>query len=85
MTEMYEKRKKDELFNNAMVLFSEAMHRTRGNISDTGAIFTVGLAMSLEQVEDEEDLREVLHIVARNCLTIWREYRELRIRYRVED
>ncbi len=85
MAEKYDKRKKDELFTNAMALFAEAMHRTRSNSSDAGAVFTVCLAMCMEECHDEEDVREILHVVARNCLTIWREYRELRVRYRMGD
>lgn len=85
MTEMYRKEKKDELFAHAMTLFVEAMHLTKSNTSDAGAVFTVCMAMCLEQVHDEEDMREILNVIARNCLAVWREYRDLRVRYRMGD
>jgi hypothetical protein len=61
------------------------MHRTKGNTSDAGAIFTVALAMCIENVNDEEDVREVLNVVGRNCLQLWKEYRDLKVRYRMGD
>jgi len=85
MAETYDKQKKEKLFTHSASIFQEAIQLTKGNTSDAGAIFTVCLAMCLEHANDEEDVREVLNVVGRNCLQIWREYRELRVRYRMGD
>lgn len=83
MAEMYDQKKKDELCFHAMTLFYEAIKKVKTN-GDAGAVFTICLAMCLEPADDEEDVREVLHTVARNCLGVWREYKELKIRFGLE-
>lgn len=85
MTENYDRKKKDDLTLHAISLFHEAMRRSRGDCSDAGAIFTICIAMCLENVDDDEDVREVLNVVGRNCLAVWREYRELKTRYMIGD
>lgn len=85
MTERYDSNKKDELMFHALSIFHETMKKTKGNCSDTGAILNICMAMSLESVKDEEEVREILNIIGRNCLSLWREYRELEIRYRMGD
>lgn len=80
MPEMYDQKKKDQICYHAMSLYNEALSIVKSN-EDAGAIFTICLAMCLEKAEDEEDVREILHVVGRNCLGVWREYKEIRAKY----
>ena len=87
MSEAYSKQQVGELSRKAAAIFMEALNLTKpnSNASELGAIFTICLAMSLERNGDEEDVREALRIVVRNSLVIWREYQDLRIKFKMDD
>ncbi len=80
MAKMYDQKKKNELCFHAMSLYNKALSIVQSD-EDAGAVFTICLAMCLEEVEDEEDVREILHVVGSNCLSVWREYKEISDKY----